>query len=94
MLTLTKEIPVTDDNLKEAISILCSPVFGALNMANAFAGDQTGPWLIIRNVKPIQKIFVEAKERGLDLDTLECAVEGGLVKDRPLFQRFMTQISR
>jgi hypothetical protein len=92
-LTLTTEHVVTDDELKQAIALICSPVFGALNIANAFAGYQSNEWRLIRETELLSKLFREALERKLDLSKLECAVEGGLVTERPIFQQFMKSAS-
>jgi hypothetical protein len=91
-LTLVTEHTPTDDELKQAIALLCSPVFGALNIANAFAGYQSNEWRLIRETKPLSKLFEEARARGLDLSTVECAVEGGKVTERRIYQAFMEGI--
>lgn len=90
-LTMQQEVVIRDEDIKEAISLLCSPVFGALNIANALAGYQSTEWRLIRETRPLSNIFREALERNIDLSKLECAVEGGLVTERPLFKEIMTK---
>ncbi len=85
---ITEHIP-TDTELKQAIALICSPVFGALNICNALAGAQTNEWRLIRETEPLSKLFIEARDRGLDLSAVDCAVEGGKVIDRPIYQRFL-----
>lgn len=88
-LTMQQEIKIRDEDITEAIALLCSPVFGALNIANAVAGYQSIPWRLIRETNPLSGIFREAIDRKIDLSRLTCAVEGGLVTERPIFQSLM-----
>lgn len=77
-MTVTTEIEVSDEDLTEALRLLVSEVFPALNIANAVAGAQTTPWMIVRQ-HSIEAIFTEAKNRGIDLKAIK-----GAVTDRPI----------
>lgn len=88
MISLTETVIPSDTDLREAISLYCSPVLGALAVANALGGIATIPWKLLHNVRPLTKLFDEAKQRNLDLNTLECAVDGGLVKDSRYYQEW------
>lgn len=92
-LTMQQEIKISNEDIKEAIALLCSPVFGALNIANAVAGYQSVSWRLIRETKPLSKIFREALDRNIDLSTLQCAVEGGPVTERLTFKELMKSAS-
>ncbi len=74
MMTLaTPDTPVKDRDLLEAISLRFCRHFPALNMANALGGMSTIPWKVVREFKP-DELLVEAKERDLDLSSVETAM--------------------
>lgn len=83
MITLAK--PVSTDDLVHAIELACSPVLGALNMANALGGSQTDAWRVVREV-PLAQAIDEAIERGVDLSALKAACCDVLVIDTPPFR--------
>jgi hypothetical protein len=89
--TLTTVAVPTDSEITEALALICSPVFGALNIANAFAGAQTTPWRLIRETEPLSLLFREALDRKIDLSSVNCAVEGGKIVDTKRFKHYMQQ---
>ncbi len=74
--------PLRDDDLLKAISLLCSPVFGALSMANALGGGVTDAWRAVRE-HPLSRLVDEAIDRGLDLTSLKASCCDVLVLDTP-----------
>lgn len=86
-MTLTTEVKITDQNLKDAIAIRCSPCFGALNVANALGGSETTEWALIRTFSAVA-IVKEIEARGIDITALPCAVEKDtLVVDSQTYQK-------
>jgi hypothetical protein len=85
-LVLTK--PIRSSSLVEAIQIICSPVFGSLNVANAIGGAQTDDWQIIREFTPAE-IVDEIINRGLDIGDVKAACCDLLVIDTPVFHNIM-----
>jgi hypothetical protein len=83
-LTITVVQPVRDDDLIQAIAIRCSPVFGALSMANALGGARTDAWRAVREFTLVQLVD-DALTRGLDLTALKAACCDVLVIDTPPF---------
>lgn len=82
MITLAKS--VATEHVVEAIAILCSPVFGALNMANALGGAQTDVWRLVRDFT-LAQLIDEAAERGAVLDGVHAACCDVPVLDTPPF---------
>lgn len=62
-----------DKSLLEAIQLLISECFSAMNIANALGGSKTDEWRIIRE-HPIADIFGEAKKRNLLTAGIKAAV--------------------
>lgn len=83
MITLAK--PVSTSDLVEAIAVACSPVFGAMNMANAIAGAQTDVWRLIREFT-LTQLIDDAAERGVDLSAVKAVCCDVLVFDTPPFR--------
>jgi hypothetical protein len=71
---LKLEVKITDEELKEALSIRCSKVFPAMNMANSFGGIDTTEWQIIRTFS-VMEMIKEAKLRNIDLSSIKTEVE-------------------
>lgn len=64
---------ISNDSVKKAIEILASECFGALNLANTLGGLQTEEWQILHN-NSWKDIVDDGKSRGLDFDSMKCAV--------------------
>lgn len=77
--------PVSTEDVVHAIELRCSPVLGALNMANALGGAQTDVWRLVREFSLVQLID-EADERGIDFTTLKAALCDVPVIDTPPFR--------
>lgn len=76
--------PLASSDLLEAIALMCSPVFGALHMANALGGAQTAAWSAVRSFS-LAQLIDEAVQRGLDLFDLPAACVDAKVVDTPPF---------
>ena len=83
MITLAK--PVSKETIAHAIELACSPVLGALNMANALGGSQTDDWRLVREFS-LAQLIDEAVELGVDLTVLKAACCDVLVMDTPPFR--------
>lgn len=83
MITLSK--PVTADDVVKAIELVCSPVFGSLNVVNSLGGMQTDAWRLAREV-PLAQLIDEAFEHDIDLTTIKAACCDVLVMDTPPFR--------
>lgn len=88
MMTLTKPaltVPVATEDLVRAIELACSPVLGALNMANALGGVETDPWLLVRTYS-LAQLIDEAIARDVDLTEVKAACCDLAVTDTPPFR--------
>jgi ribulose 1,5-bisphosphate carboxylase large subunit-like protein len=65
---------VDDEDLMQAIRIMISECFTAMNIANALAGSQTKPWKIVRSASLIE-LVKEAVSRKISLRELKSAVD-------------------
>ena len=83
MITLAK--PVRTEDVIQAIELACSPVLGALSMANAIGGLQTDAWRLVREVSLVALID-EASARDVDLSVVVAACCDVLVMDTPPFR--------
>jgi hypothetical protein len=83
MIALAK--PVSTDALVHAIELACSPVLGALNIANAFGGMVTDSWRLVREFT-LAQLIDEAGERDIDLTAVKAACCDILVMDTPPFR--------
>lgn len=68
-----------------AISLMCSPVFPAMNMANALGGTQTATWELVRTYT-LTQLIDDAVERGADLSATKAACCNLMVYDTPPFR--------
>jgi hypothetical protein len=87
---LIDKIVPTDEQLKEAIAILCSECFTALVFANALGGprQQSITWRLIHTFKA-KELFDECRSRNIDLTTLKVGVGEGFVKDTKLYVKMV-----
>jgi hypothetical protein len=88
MMTLTdpaRTRPVSDEDLVHAIELRCSPVLGALNVANTLGGLETNPWRLVHKFSLVQLID-EAVARDIDLGAVKAACCDVLVVDTPPFR--------
>lgn len=69
----------------EAISLLCSPVFPVMNIANALGGAQTDTWRLAREYT-LAQLIDDAMERGADLSHIKAACCDLSVFDTPPFR--------
>lgn len=83
---------VSDELLKEVISIRFSDCYRSMSFANAFSGCQSDTWDVLHNYKA-SEIIEEAKKRGIDYQNILIAIPEGIkVKDSIAF-KFMGPIS-
>lgn len=82
----------TDLELREAIELRFSRVFGSLNFVNALAGRETHEWWLAR--RPPIELIREADRRGLDLAEIVGAVEGPPLLKSPLYQKVRAQLDK
>jgi hypothetical protein len=82
--------PLRDDSLLRAISILCSPVFGALSMAHSLGsvGQMSDEWRALYEHTP-RALVEEAIERNLDFTSLKAVCCDVLVIDTPVFHNIL-----
>lgn len=85
LVTPASSKPVTVEDLARAIELACSPVLGALNMANAIGGLQTDAWRLVREFSLVQLID-EAISRDVDLASIKAACCDVPVVDTPPFR--------
>lgn len=83
----TVEIEFTNEDLKTAIENRASPCFSAMNICNALGGIQTNDWKLNRKFK-FSELVAEAKNRGMNPENFECAVEGGRVGETNLYKKY------
>ncbi len=83
---LKVEYPITDADVKEAISLKCANCYGALNMANAMGGADSVPWKLCR-LYPLKDLLDDASRRGIDLTSLKAAVDGTPVTESLYYKR-------
>lgn len=79
---------MSNDQLLKALSILTSPVFGALSMAHSLAGYPSAEWSILENLTPRQ-IVDEIIERSLSIDGLRASCARVLVADTPVLHMIL-----
>lgn len=82
---ITTTNPASTESIVAAISLLCSPVFGALNVANALGGARSDTWILAREHE-LDRLIDEAVRRGADLSEVRAACCDVLVVDTPPFR--------
>jgi len=72
---ITRESKISDDDIIEAIGIRTAECFGAMNIANAFAGVETDSWYAIRHYS-LDELKKEAIERGISFSGEHDSLKG------------------
>ena len=91
------ESPLTDEDLKKAISLRFCRHFPAMKMANSLGGGKpTGAWAAIYQIAPMDMIR-EAQKQAIDLETIPTAMEEcdccpNWIKDTELYEACLARI--
>ncbi len=90
MTILTKTVPISKIDLIKAISLYTSECFGAMRIANAFAGQRSDAWELVHN-HDLVELLDEADRLDISLRDTLTAVEEKPVLHSPayLFARGM-----
>ena len=87
-MNFTRTERVSDETLMEALSILVSPVFGAMRMAHALAGYPSDRWRVLETFTPRQ-IVDEVIDRGIVLDGVMASCSSVQVINTPVFHNIL-----
>lgn len=76
----------SEGELTQAIAIWCSPVFPAMSIAHAVGGSPSATWKLISDYS-LPELITAAEEAGIDLSTVDAAVEGGKITETKTYKK-------